>query len=79
MTQVETVTSEACSVSYEDFVDRARAIAPRLRERALQADKERCTPAATVDDYRQTGLIRCLFDQPSPQLLLEGGGEFFAV
>ncbi|MFT5539566.1 MAG: alkylation response protein AidB-like acyl-CoA dehydrogenase [Alphaproteobacteria bacterium] len=56
----ENVTDVECAPSREDFLARAREIAPRLRERALQADAERCTPAATVDDYRQTGLIRMI-------------------
>lgn len=44
----------------EDILARAREIAPRLRERAPQAEVERCVPTATIDDYRQAGLVRMI-------------------
>lgn len=58
---VERVESNAgAEVTREDIIARAREIAPRLRERAPQAEEARCVPAATVDDYRQAGLIRMI-------------------
>jgi 3-hydroxy-9,10-secoandrosta-1,3,5(10)-triene-9,17-dione monooxygenase len=44
----------------EDVIARAREIAPRLRERALEAENNRCVPVATIDDYKQSGLIRMI-------------------
>lgn len=45
-------------VTTADMIARARELAPRLRERAEQAIAERHVPAATIDDYHRTGLIR---------------------
>ena len=39
---------------------RARALAPRLRERAVQAERERDIPAASVEEYIDAGLVRTL-------------------
>jgi 3-hydroxy-9,10-secoandrosta-1,3,5(10)-triene-9,17-dione monooxygenase len=47
-------------VTRAELLSRAREIALRLRERAPQAEEDRCVPAATVDDYRQAGLIRMI-------------------
>ncbi|MCZ6495457.1 MAG: acyl-CoA dehydrogenase, partial [Alphaproteobacteria bacterium] len=47
-------------VTRAEIIARAREIAPRLRQRAPQAEEERCVPIATIDDYRQTGLIRMI-------------------
>ena len=60
MTAQEAVGSENPDITRDDVIARAREIAPRLRERALQAEEERCTPAATIDDYKQSGLIRMI-------------------
>lgn len=46
------------SVTPAEMIARARELAPRLRERAEQAIAERHVPAATIDDYHRTGLIR---------------------
>ncbi len=47
-------------VTRAEIIARAREIAPRLRQRAPQAEEERSVPIATIDDYRQTGLIRMI-------------------
>lgn len=47
-------------VTRADIINRAREIAPHLRERAAEAEANRCVPVATIDDYRQTGLIRMI-------------------
>ncbi len=47
-------------VARAEIITRAREIAPRLRQRAPQAEEERCVPIATIDDYRQAGLIRMI-------------------
>ncbi|TDI65397.1 MAG: hypothetical protein E2O90_07485 [Alphaproteobacteria bacterium] len=47
-------------VTRAEVIARAREIAPRLRQRAPQAEEARCVPLATIDDYRQTGLIRMI-------------------
>lgn len=41
-----------------DMIERARELAPRLRERAEQAVAERKVPRETIEDYHSTGLIR---------------------
>ncbi len=42
----------------EDLLERAREIAPHLRERAAACDEARTVPVETIEDYRRTGLIR---------------------
>jgi 3-hydroxy-9,10-secoandrosta-1,3,5(10)-triene-9,17-dione monooxygenase len=49
-------TSEV--VTPADMIERARELAPRLKERAEQAQAERKVPAETIADYHRTGLIR---------------------
>lgn len=46
------------TVSSQDMIGRARAIAPLLRERAPEAQAGRRVPQATIADYHETGLIR---------------------
>jgi 3-hydroxy-9,10-secoandrosta-1,3,5(10)-triene-9,17-dione monooxygenase len=60
MTVQEAHSNAGQEISRADVIARAQEIAPRLRERALAAEEARCCPAATVDDYRQTGLIRMI-------------------
>ena len=44
----------------EELVARARALAPKLRERAVQAERDRNIPQASVDEYIAAGLIHIL-------------------
>jgi 3-hydroxy-9,10-secoandrosta-1,3,5(10)-triene-9,17-dione monooxygenase len=44
----------------EELVARARALAPKLRERAVQAERDRNIPQASVDEYIAAGLIHTL-------------------
>ena len=44
----------------EELVARARALAPKLRERALQAERDRRIPRQSVQEYIDAGLIRTL-------------------
>ena len=60
MTAEQAESATATEVSREDVIARAREIAPRLRERALEAEEARCVPVATIDDYKQSGLIRMI-------------------
>jgi 3-hydroxy-9,10-secoandrosta-1,3,5(10)-triene-9,17-dione monooxygenase len=61
----------------EDLLDRARALAPVLRERAFDAENARRLPAETIADLRSAGLFRVL--QPAayggyeldPQVFME--------
>lgn len=46
------------TVTSQDMIERARAIAPLLRERAPEAQAGRRVPQATIADYHETGLIR---------------------
>jgi 3-hydroxy-9,10-secoandrosta-1,3,5(10)-triene-9,17-dione monooxygenase len=59
MTPQDTVTGiRQDRPTQEELLDRAREMAPRLRERAARCEAERCVPVETIEDYRQSGLIR---------------------
>ena len=44
----------------DELVARARALAPRLRERAVRAERDRNIPQESVDEYLAAGLIHTL-------------------
>src|SRR5580693_3583188 len=44
----------------EDLVARARALAPKLRERAVRAERDRNIPQESVDEFIEAGLIHTL-------------------
>jgi 3-hydroxy-9,10-secoandrosta-1,3,5(10)-triene-9,17-dione monooxygenase len=44
----------------DDLIARAHALAPKLRERAVRAERDRTIPRESVDDYLDTGLIHVL-------------------
>jgi 3-hydroxy-9,10-secoandrosta-1,3,5(10)-triene-9,17-dione monooxygenase len=46
--------------SADELVARARKLAPKLRERALKAERDRHIPRESVDEYLDTGLIHTL-------------------
>jgi 3-hydroxy-9,10-secoandrosta-1,3,5(10)-triene-9,17-dione monooxygenase len=46
--------------SAEELVARARALAPKLRERAVRAERDRNIPQASVDEFIDLGLIHTL-------------------
>jgi 3-hydroxy-9,10-secoandrosta-1,3,5(10)-triene-9,17-dione monooxygenase len=46
--------------SGEELVSRARALAPKLRERAIRAERERNIPTETVEEYIALGLLRTI-------------------
>ncbi len=46
--------------SGEELIDRARALVPRLIERAPQADRDRRVPDDTIDEMKAAGLFRVL-------------------
>src|SRR5262249_11200927 len=46
--------------SADELVARARAIAPKLRERAVKAERDRNIPPETVQDYIDAGLMRTI-------------------
>ncbi|MGE5539413.1 MAG: acyl-CoA dehydrogenase family protein [Gemmatimonas sp.] len=50
--------TESVTVTPADMVARARELAPKLKERADQAQAERKVPVETIADYHRTGLIR---------------------
>jgi 3-hydroxy-9,10-secoandrosta-1,3,5(10)-triene-9,17-dione monooxygenase len=60
MTVQEAHSNAGPEITRADVIARALEVAPRLRERAPEAEETRCCPAATVDDYRQSGLIRMI-------------------
>ena len=43
-----------------DLIARARALAPKLRERAVRAERDRTVPQESVDDYLDSRLIHVL-------------------
>ena len=47
-------------VTYPEALERARALVPALRERAVAAEAARALPADTVRDLRETGLAHAL-------------------
>ena len=44
----------------EEMIRRARELAPRLRERAGECERERRTPDATIAEMKEAGLLRLL-------------------
>jgi 3-hydroxy-9,10-secoandrosta-1,3,5(10)-triene-9,17-dione monooxygenase len=44
----------------DELVGRARALAPRLRERAVRAERDRAIPQESVDEFIDAGLIHTL-------------------
>jgi alkylation response protein AidB-like acyl-CoA dehydrogenase len=44
----------------DDLIARARALAPKLRERAVRTERERKIPRESVDEFIASGLIRTL-------------------
>jgi len=46
--------------SAEDLIDRARKLAPNLRERALQCEQQRAIPQESVEEFIDAGLIHTL-------------------
>ena len=63
MSAVEMLSSAAPAKSIptgEELVQRARALAPKLRERALRAERERNIPLESVGEYIQAGLLRTI-------------------
>lgn len=46
--------------SREELIGRARALAPKLRERAVRAERDRNLPAESVREYVEAGLVRTL-------------------
>ena len=56
----EAETRVATIPSASELIARARALAPKLRERAERAERERNIPKETVDEYLASGLIHTL-------------------
>src|SRR5258708_13097426 len=57
-------------VSYEEAIERARALVPVLRRRAAEAEKARVMPPETIADLHASGILRSM--QPKRW----GGMEF---
>src|SRR6201987_3145509 len=63
MSAVETLSSAApvrTIPSGEELVQRARALAPKLRERAVKAERDRNLPRESVEEYIGAGLLHTL-------------------
>jgi len=64
MSAVEMLSSSAAPArgipSGDELIQRARALAPKLRERALRAERDRNIPRESVDEYIDAGLIRTI-------------------
>lgn len=63
------------TLTREEVLRRTRELMPRLRERSEQCERERRTPQATIDDFKQTGLLRLL--QPARHGGHEMGWDLF--
>ena len=46
--------------SADDLIARARALAPKLRERAERAERDRNIPKESVEDYINAGLLHTI-------------------
>ncbi|MFL5058889.1 MAG: hypothetical protein ACJ8DQ_02310, partial [Xanthobacteraceae bacterium] len=60
MSAVETLATAAAHETIptaEELVARARALAPRLRERAVAAERDRNIPLESVQEYIDAGLM----------------------
>src|SRR6266481_8311188 len=63
MSAVETLSPAAPVKSIpsgEELVRRARALAPKLKERAVKAERDRNIPPESVEEYIDAGLIRTI-------------------
>jgi 3-hydroxy-9,10-secoandrosta-1,3,5(10)-triene-9,17-dione monooxygenase len=60
MAKVEAVAVDDAFVPASELVERARAMAPRLRERSRKAEQLRMLPPETVQDFKDAGFIRML-------------------
>jgi len=52
--------NHAATPAASELVSRAMALAPRLRERAIQAERERNVPRETIEEYLASGLIHTM-------------------
>jgi len=60
MSVAETLSPVTAIPSPDELVARARARAPRLRERAVRAERDRNIPAESVQEYIDAGLMRTI-------------------
>src|SRR5215470_19472843 len=63
MSAVEMLSSAApvkSIPSADELIARARALAPRLKERAVKAERDRNIPRESVEEYIDAGLIRTI-------------------
>src|SRR5262245_38861993 len=61
MSVAETMPAKVAKIpSADELIGRAKALAPKLRERAVRAERERNIPRETVEEYLASGLIHTL-------------------
>jgi 3-hydroxy-9,10-secoandrosta-1,3,5(10)-triene-9,17-dione monooxygenase len=53
-----TETERAATVTREEYLERARALVPAVRERAAAAEEMRRMPDETIEDFKAAGLFR---------------------
>src|SRR5215472_17334958 len=58
--ELRPASTPAAIPSAEELVDRARALAPKLQERAVRAERDRQIPQESVDEFIAAGLIHTL-------------------
>jgi len=63
MSVAETLSPVTPIPGADELVARARALAPRLRERAVQAERDRNIPSESVQEYIDAGLMRTIMPQ----------------
>jgi 3-hydroxy-9,10-secoandrosta-1,3,5(10)-triene-9,17-dione monooxygenase len=60
MSVAETLSPATPIPSADELIARARALAPRLRARAVRAERDRNIPAESVQEYIDAGLMRTI-------------------
>jgi 3-hydroxy-9,10-secoandrosta-1,3,5(10)-triene-9,17-dione monooxygenase len=60
LAEVRPVGAQDNVPSAQELIDRARALAPKLRERAERAERERNIPHESVEEFIEAGLIHTL-------------------
>ena len=60
MSVAETLSPVAPIPSPDELIARARALAPKLRERAVRAERDRNIPLELVQEYIDAGLMRTI-------------------
>ncbi|HXG36345.1 MAG TPA: flavin-dependent monooxygenase, partial [Dehalococcoidia bacterium] len=53
-------TQREQSTGADSLVERARSLVDGIRARVEQTERDRCVPPETIEEFKQTGLVRAL-------------------